>query len=118
MSEITVYHFLDIDAAEELKSILNEHSIAAFIKATPDDRTSSSYQVYINECDILKAEPIIDRYKKSLRSKQVVKKYTCTRCKAKAPHVEVVQNLSLTKRIFTFGTQVIRCNKCGKEWYI
>jgi hypothetical protein len=118
MSEITVYRFLDIDAAEKLKSILNEHNIAAFIKVTPDDRTSSSYQVYINEGDILKATPIIDRYKKLLRSKQVVEKYTCPRCKAKVPHVEVVRNLSLIKRLLTFGTQVVRCKKCGNEWYI
>lgn len=92
MDEISIYQYLNRDEAKELVSRLNGVGIKAHSGImTSGEGDLDIYQVYIGKGDLSKAAPIVDRYKKLLRSKQVVEKFTCPRCKARTPYVEIAE---------------------------
>jgi len=110
--------FLDFDEAHRLKHFLNLESIEVSLQQMPDDRTDPYYQVIIKETDFQKANPILRKFKKELSIQQLSKKNTCPKCGAQDPFINRKKNLTLFEKIFSIGTQVMCCAKCGAKWYI
>ncbi len=118
MSEIAIYRFLNFGQAESLKAILNRHSIVVFIKVNPDDQTKSSYHVYINEKDLVKAKPLIFSYRKILDNDIQRVKLICPICKSQPPFTGRKKKISLLLKLISIGTVVMECHKCKHIWYI
>lgn len=119
MSEISVYQFLSREESGELVGRLSHIGV----KAKSQIMTSGECDIDINEVkidhnDLEKANKVIERYRTFLKSKVLLEKYTCSKCKAGLPYVAYKENINLFRRLLSLGTKTIECKRCGHEWYI
>ncbi len=119
MSEVSIYQFLSEEEATELVRQLNSSGISANRGGmTSGEGDYGIYQVYIDSSEIENVEKIISQFQKYLKSKVAFGKFSCNRCKANLPNVEIVKDLSFLRKLLSLGTQLVKCKKCENEWYI
>lgn|SRR5690606_12622183 len=119
MNELILYQYLSQAECKELMNELKRNGISSrCVPMASGDGDLDINQILIMKEDINKASGIVKNYSKLLRSKVLLEKYTCPRCKAKLPFIEYKQNVSFFLKLVTIGTKILKCKKCGKEWYV
>lgn len=117
MSEISIYKYLSKDESNELVKRLKKLGIPAYSRGMASENLDIN-QVIIDDRDLEKAQGVVDEYKKALSSKVLHEKFKCPGCKAQLPNIGYKQDLSFLKKLLSVGTKVLKCKKCGHEWYI
>jgi uncharacterized protein YbaR (Trm112 family) len=121
MADKVVFEYLTIQESDTLITELKHHSISSAYKQVMSVKQIPNVcYVFVSESDLNRAIPIVNRYKEYLSEKRGNEKLVCPNCKSKPPitHHKDKKDLSFLKKVFTIGTSVMVCNKCGNEWYI
>ena len=118
LKEIVIYGYLNAQEAEELRYLLRRIGVQSSKQEIPDDRIASYYQIVISEEDVKKATPTVEQFRRDLKAKVIVEKWTCPKCKSKPPLTHPKKKISLLRRIISVGTTVMECDNCGNVWYI
>lgn len=105
------------EEAKDLVSLLRIKNVHSYIRKVSYEDVKSC-QAIVNEKDIEFTQTIVSYFSKSITKKNGIDKLICSKCQSKPPDTHEKINLSLIKKIYTMGTTVIKCKKCGNEWYI
>lgn len=117
MSETPIYQFLNTDESQELVRQLK--SIGVNARTLPMNSESLDInQVFVQEADVSESKAIVEKFRKTIKSNELLNKYTCSKCKSNVPYIAYKEDISFLKRILSIGTKTLRCKKCGNEWYV
>lgn len=121
MAEIIVCDYLTDSESQKLVDRLRGHRIQAVrlvMNASVRRIGGALYSVLVKESDLQSAGSIVREFKKQLKVQQNYDKLICPRCKSRPPKTGEKKNLGWFKKIISYGTTVMFCSTCGKEWYI
>lgn len=119
MGEISIRQFLTREESRDLVNRLEKIGIKAWTHPmTSGEGDLDINQVFIDELDVVKSKETLDIFNKIVKSKTLIDKFSCPKCKAKLPHIVYKDKLSFIQKMLSLGTKTLECKKCGTKWYI
>ena len=113
---ICVAEYLSYEEGTLLFHALEEAQISALVKSCGPPSIpfgeGQFYQLLVPEDDLLQAKEIAANFK--LQVAEISKIIRCPQCKSEA--VFKPENLPFWKRIYFAGTEVYKCESCGKTF--
>lgn len=120
LKEIPILQYLGYEEARQLVELLKQNNINARMHymTSGEGNDLDIHQVLINESDLNLASIIIQKFQKRIKADRIRSSLVCPKCKSVPPVTHVIKNVSFFRKLISFGTTIMECDKCRKIWYI